>query len=85
MDVLPLSLVLYVDALPIGEGLQHPHQGLLEVLQVLPPLESCLKSDFREKLTNTYLEALLVLHLFTKFYQNCFCGLGGKAFLANCT
>jgi hypothetical protein len=34
--------------------LQHPRQGLHEVLQVLPPLKSCSKSDFREKFANTY-------------------------------
>jgi hypothetical protein len=32
LDVLSLWLVLYVVALPIGDGLQHPHQGLHEVL-----------------------------------------------------
>jgi hypothetical protein len=32
-----------VFALPIGDGLQHSHQGLHEVLQLLPPLKSCSK------------------------------------------
>jgi hypothetical protein len=54
LDVLSLWLVLYVVALPIGNGLQHPHQGLHEVLQVILPLESYSKSDFREKLEITY-------------------------------
>jgi hypothetical protein len=52
--VLTLWLVLYVVALPIGDGLQHSHQGLHEVLQLLPPLKSCSKSDFRKKFANNY-------------------------------
>jgi hypothetical protein len=68
-----------VVALPISDGLQHPHQGLHEVLQVLPLLKSCSKSDFGEKF------ALLIFrtYIFTSFHQvlsNCFCGLGVKAF-----
>jgi hypothetical protein len=54
LDVLSLWLVLYVIALPTGDGLQHPHQGLHEVLQVLPPIKSWSKSDYREKFVNTY-------------------------------
>jgi hypothetical protein len=54
LDVLSLWLVLYVVALPIGNGLQHPYQGLHEVLQVILPLETYSKSDFREKLEITY-------------------------------
>jgi hypothetical protein len=50
---------------------QHPHLGLHEVLQVLP-LSNCSESDFGEKFANIL--ALTFLHLFTKFYQNCFCG-----------
>ncbi len=58
LDVLPLWLVLYLVALFIGDGLQHPHQGLYEVLQVLLPLISCSKSDFREKFANMDFQAL---------------------------
>jgi hypothetical protein len=54
LDVLSLWLVLYVVALPIGDGLQHPHQGPHEVLQVLPLLKSYSKSDFKEEFANTY-------------------------------
>ncbi len=60
LDVLLLWLVLYVVALPIGDGLQHPHQALHEVLQVHPPRESCSESDFREKFANTYFQALCI-------------------------
>jgi hypothetical protein len=69
-----------VVALPIADGLQHPHQGIHEVLQVLPPLKSCSKSDFRGKFVNTYFLGLTFLHLFTKYNKNLFCGLGVKAF-----
>jgi hypothetical protein len=84
LDVLPLWLVLYEVALPVGDDLQHPHQGLLEVLQVLLPLKSCSKCDFREKFAKyRYLFlGLTFVHLFAKFDQNDFCGLGIKAFLA---
>ncbi len=82
MDVLPLWLVLYEVALPVGDDLQPPHQGLLEVLQVILPLKSCSKCDFREKFAKYLLLGLTFLHLFAKFDQNDFCGLGNKAFLA---
>jgi hypothetical protein len=68
-----------VVGLPIGNGLHHPHQALHEVLQVLPPRKSCSKSDFR-KVCKYLLLGLMSLHLFIKFYQNYFCGLGVKAF-----
>jgi hypothetical protein len=68
-----------VVSLLIGDGLQHPHQGLHEVLQVFPPLKSCSKSDFREKFANTYFIGLTFLHLFTKFLSNIYCSLGVKA------
>jgi hypothetical protein len=82
LDVLPLWLVLYEVALPIGNDLQHPHQGLLEVLQVFLPLKSCSKYDFTEKFAKYLFFGLTFLHLFAKFDQNDFCGLGNKALLA---
>jgi hypothetical protein len=82
LDVLPLWLVLYEVALPVGDDLQHPHQGLLEVLQVLLPFKSCSKYDFREKLAKYLFFGLTFLHLFAKFDQNYFCGFGNKALLA---
>jgi hypothetical protein len=59
-------------ALPSGDGLQPPRQGLHEVDQVLPPLKSCSKRDFADKFA-AFL-GLTILHLFTKSYQNCFGG-----------
>jgi hypothetical protein len=54
-----------VAALPIGDGQQHPHQGLHEVLQVLLPLKSCTKSDFREK----FAKLIFKPYIFASFHQ----------------
>jgi hypothetical protein len=54
LDVRLLWLALYMVALPTGDGLRPPHQGLHEVHQVLAPLKSCLKSDFIDKFADTY-------------------------------
>jgi hypothetical protein len=68
-----------VVALPIGDDLQPPHQEPHEVHEVVPPLKSCSKSDFINKLANILL-GLTILHLFTRFYQQCCNGVGVKAF-----
>jgi hypothetical protein len=52
LDVVLLWKVFYVVALPIGDGLQPPHQGLHGVHHVLPPLKSCSKSDLIERFTD---------------------------------
>jgi hypothetical protein len=51
--VLILWLVLYVVALPISDGLHPPDHGLYEVHQLLPPLKSCLKSNFIYKFADS--------------------------------
>ncbi len=78
--VLLLWLDFYVAVLANGDDLQPPYQGFHEVHQVLPPLKSCSKSDFKDNFENDYFLGLTILHLFTKFYQNCFSGLKVKAF-----
>jgi hypothetical protein len=68
-----------VVALPIGDDLQRPHQGIHEVLQVLPPLKSFSKNDF-EKSLQIPIFRLYIFASFTKFDQNCFYSLGVKEF-----
>ncbi len=53
LDVLSLRLVLYVVALAICDGLQHPHQGL-DGSSCTSSSRILFKSDFREKFANTY-------------------------------
>jgi hypothetical protein len=43
-----------VVALPIGDGLQPPQQGLHEIHQVFRPLNSCSKYDFIDKFAAIY-------------------------------
>jgi hypothetical protein len=58
LDVPILWQVLYVVALPIGDGLQHPYQGLHKVLQLLPPLNLVQK---------VILEKSLQIHIFRPY------------------
>jgi hypothetical protein len=81
LDVLPLWLVPNAVALPIGDGLQHPHQGLHEVLMYFL-LQNLVQKVTLEKSLQILIFRPYILHLFTKYYQNCFRGLGVKAILA---
>ncbi len=74
LDVLLLRLVLYVVALPTGDGLQPPHQGLHEVHQVLPPLILSIKWFYSQGFCYLFL-GLTILHLFTMFFLNWCSGL----------
>ncbi len=71
LDVLPLWLVLYVVALPIGDDLQRPRQGIHEVFQVLPPLKSCSKNDLRKVCKYLFL-GFTFLHLSPSFIKIAF-------------
>jgi hypothetical protein len=68
LDVVLLLLLLNVVSLHIGDGLQPSRQGLYKVHQVPPPLRSCPKSYFIDKVADTYLRPQNFA-LFAKFFE----------------
>jgi hypothetical protein len=81
LDVLPLWLVLYVVALPLVMACSILIRDSMKFFRYFL-LSNLVQKVILEKSLKILIVRPYIFASFTKFYQNCFSGLGVKAFFS---